>query len=81
MVEAASQDNSQRLMELFAPLIADKMAWEASFTEEERAKGAQFEETLRTDPEAARAFQAEIDESFNSSDANGDGLLDHAEFT
>jgi len=81
MVEATPQDNSARLMELFTPLIADKMAWEASFTEEEKAKGAAFEATLRSDPEAALAFQNEIDESFTASDANGDGLLDRAEFT
>ena len=81
MVEAnPEQDNDQRLMNLFAPLIADKAAWEASFTEEEKAKGAEFEATLRTDPEAAMAFQQEINDTFAACDANNDGLLDRAEF-
>ena len=60
MVEATNDVDADpeetRLEILFAPLKADKAAWEASFTEEERAKGAEFEETLRTNVDEARAF-------------------------
>ena len=61
MVEATNDvevdPEEARLSALFAPLKEDKAAWEASFTEEERAKGAAFEETLRTNVDEARAFQ------------------------
>ena len=49
MVEAQSEE--QRLAALFAPLIQDKMAWEATFTEEEKAEGAKFEQELKDQPE------------------------------
>ena len=41
MVEAQTEE--QRLQQLFAPLIKDKLAWEATFTEEEKTAGADFE--------------------------------------
>ena len=77
MVEANSEE--QRIQALFMPLIVDKVAWETSFTTEEAAKGAAFEEQLRSDPAAAQAFQREIDETFVACDVNGDALLDRDE--
>uniref|UniRef100_A0A7S3I0U6 EF-hand domain-containing protein n=1 Tax=Favella ehrenbergii TaxID=182087 RepID=A0A7S3I0U6_9SPIT len=78
MVEADTQ--RERMMALLAPLIEDKNAWEASFTEEERAKGEQFEQELKTSPEALQAFMAQIDAAFTGADADQDGLLQRAEF-
>ena len=45
-------------MALLGPLIEDKNAWESSFTEEERAKGEEFETELKTNPEALQGFMA-----------------------
>ena len=56
------------------------MQWEAQFSEEEKTVGAAFEATLKDDPAALGQFMQEIDDTFNSSDTNGDGLLDRVEF-
>ena len=69
-----------RIQALLAPLKADKAAWEASFTEEERTAGVEFEQTLRSDPEALQTFMAEIDTTFAASDVNADQVLDREEF-
>ena len=63
-----------------APLKADKANWEATFTEEERNAGAEFEMTLRSDPNALQAFMAEIDTTFGACDVNADDVLDREEF-
>lgn len=73
-------DESARIQGLLAPLIADKSAWESSFTEEEKAKGQQFEEEIKTNPEALKAFMGQINEAFVFADANSDGLLNREEF-
>lgn len=78
MVEAQSEE--QRLAALFAPLIQDKMAWEATFTEEEKAEGAKFEQELKDQPEKLQAFMAEIDAAFTGADADSDGQLSRDEF-
>ena len=86
MVEAQEEQQHQRSQErariqgLIAPLKADKAAWEASFTEEERAKGQEFESNLKTDHELLQAFMNEIDTTFNDCDANADGRLTRDEF-
>lgn len=56
------------------------MEWEGSFTEDERTKGAEFEEELKQNPEALQRFMGEIDTAFTESDANADGLLSRDEF-
>jgi len=66
MVEAL--DENDRVTALLAPLKADKAAWEATFTEEEIAKGSVFEESLRTDSDALALFMSEIDAAFVGSD-------------
>lgn len=36
-------DEQQRIENLLAPLKQDKQEWDATYTEEERQKGAEFE--------------------------------------
>ena len=74
------QADLSRFADLIAPLKRDKQEWEASFTEEEKQKGAEFEESLKSDPEALMAFMGEVDAAFNDADANKDSRLDHDEF-
>lgn len=78
MVE--SQSEAERIAALIAPLKRDKLMWEGSFTAEERKKGADFEEELKTNPEALQRFMGEIDAAFNESDADSDGYLNRDEF-
>jgi len=47
MVE--QQTENDRINALLAPLRTDKSAWENSFSAEEQAAGAAFEEKLKTD--------------------------------
>ena len=67
-------------MALLAPLKADKQAWEASFTEEEKAKGAEFEEQLKASPDALTEFMGQIDSTFAEADADSNGVLTRDEF-
>ena len=78
MVEADSQ--REAMMQLLGPLIQDKNAWEASFTAEEKAKGEEFENELKTNPEALQGFMAQIDAAFTGADSDADGLLQRDEF-
>ena len=41
-----TDEELKRETELFAPLIADKETWEATFTEEEKTAQTEFEQTL-----------------------------------
>ena len=45
-VPEISDEELKRETDLFAPLIADKETWEATFTEEEKASQELFEKTL-----------------------------------
>ena len=86
MVEASgaapqiSAEEQQRIMALMAPLKEDKAAWESSFTDEEKQKGAAFEEELKSNPAALQEFVAQIDNTFAEADSNGDGKLVRDEF-
>ena len=61
MVEAsdasAQQQEQARLQALFAPLIADKSAWESSFTEEEKAASDNYTNAMRDSDEKRIEFQ------------------------
>ena len=57
MVEAnpeqvSATSEQERVMALVAPLKADKAAWEATFTEEEKEAGNAFVEHLRANRES-----------------------------
>ena len=85
MVEAGaaaqiSPEEQQRIMSLLAPLKEDKAAWESSFTDEEKQKGAAFEDELKKNPEALQTFVGQIDSTFTEADSNGDGKLVRDEF-
>ena len=87
MVEATGGSSSdavsaerQRVMDLVQPLVVDKMAWEASFTAEEKKKGDDFEQELRTDQAKMQSFLMEIHNGFAEADADGNGLLSKSEF-
>ena len=56
------------------------MAWEASFTEDEKKKGDDFELELRTDQAKMSAFLQEIHSGFEEADADSNGLLSKSEF-
>ena len=79
-VEQVSAEEHARIMALLEPLLKDKADWEAQFTEQEKSTGAQFEMKLKEDPQELMAFMAEIQETFQSCDADGDGLLVRDEF-
>ena len=67
-------------MALVAPLKADKAAWEATFTEEEKEAGNAFVEHLRANRESQQAFMKGLVANFFESDIDGDGLLNRDEF-
>ena len=67
-------------MTLFAPLIQDKMAWEASFTEEEKEASEKYTAEMRDSEEKRVEFQVQVDEAFNQSDADSNSLLSRDEF-
>ena len=65
---------------LFAPLTADKREWEESLTEEERESKKEWEDSVLTTTDARLSVQKILDECFQIADADGDGLLNRAEF-
>ena len=69
-----------RIMNLVQPLVVDKIAWEASYTEDERQKSEDFENELKTDAAKAQGFMAEIENGFKEADADSNGLLSKTEF-
>ena len=85
MVEEQTQEQLQaaeqaRLQALFAPLAADKAAWEASFTEEEKNASEAYTAEMRDSEEKRVEFQQEVDSAFATSDADGDEKLTRDEF-
>lgn len=81
MVQAdTAADAAGRIAALLAPLIEDKNMWETSFTEEEKASGLNFEQSLKTSPEALQEFMGQIDAAFSGADADADGMLSCSEF-
>ena len=54
--------------------------WADNCTPEQKAAGIAAHEEYKNDPEVGAREMARVTEDWNSSDANGDGFLDQAEF-
>ena len=78
--DARKKAERERLDTLQKPLVDDKKEWEAALTEAEKLKFEEFEKSLRVPEdeggdEARNAFMKEIDETFQSADSQGNGML------
>ena len=70
--------------EMTAAIEADAVesynTWKANSTEEQRAAGFAYLQQMQQDEEFKATKMAEYSKMFSDADANGDGVLDEAEF-
>ena len=66
---------------LTAQVTENLQYWQATATEEEKVVDREFMASMQESPEAMQKMMAEATADFGTADANGDGVLDLAEYT
>ena len=66
---------------LTAQVTENLQYWQVTATEETKQVDREFLASMQESPEAMQKMMAEATSDFSAADANGDGLLDLAEYT